>query len=201
MSLANKLGTMVTYLDGLLPITSYDPLITWSSKITWHTQTISTTTVLIATKLGRMVINLEELLPIMLLDPLFTWSCDIAWQTKAIISPLSRCLSPKNLAGVGLNMRGGPLIKLNDDTNTWSWEFMWQTKNISPLSQCIWPQNIAGCWLTLRGSYSWCYSTLWSLGLVRSPDKLKHISTTTMSGHKTWYDGDLLQAFSTYSVT
>ena len=31
--MATKLGRMVTYLDGLLPIKSHDPLITWSCEI------------------------------------------------------------------------------------------------------------------------------------------------------------------------
>ena len=32
--MATKLGRMVTYLDGLLPMKSHDPLITWSCEIT-----------------------------------------------------------------------------------------------------------------------------------------------------------------------
>ena len=34
VSMATNLGRMVTYLDGILPIKSHDPLITWSCKIT-----------------------------------------------------------------------------------------------------------------------------------------------------------------------
>ena len=33
VSMATKLGGMMTYLDGLLPIKSDDPLITWPCKI------------------------------------------------------------------------------------------------------------------------------------------------------------------------
>ena len=111
MPLANKLGMMVTYVDGLLPITPYDPLITWSSKTTWHSRTISTTIVLIATKLGRMVNNLEEVLPITLLDPLFMWSCNIAWQTKAIISPLPHAYHQKTWQRYDVTW-GGPTHKV-----------------------------------------------------------------------------------------
>ena len=52
----------------------------------------------LATKLGRRVNNFEQLLPIMFLYPLVTWSCDITWYTKGIISPLTQCLWPPNLA-------------------------------------------------------------------------------------------------------
>ena len=38
--LATKLGRMVTYLDGLLPIKSHDPMIRWSFELTWHTKII-----------------------------------------------------------------------------------------------------------------------------------------------------------------
>ena len=33
VSMANKLGRMITSLDGLLPIMSHDPLITWPCEI------------------------------------------------------------------------------------------------------------------------------------------------------------------------
>ena len=36
-----KHGKVVTYVDGFLPIKSYDPFITWSSEITWQTKTIA----------------------------------------------------------------------------------------------------------------------------------------------------------------
>ena len=36
--MANKLGRMVTYLDGVLPIKSHETLIKFSCKITWHTK-------------------------------------------------------------------------------------------------------------------------------------------------------------------
>ena len=37
--MATKLDRMVTLLEGLLPITSHDTLITWSYKIMWQTKT------------------------------------------------------------------------------------------------------------------------------------------------------------------
>ena len=32
--MATKLGRMVTYFDGIIPIKSHDPVITWSCDIT-----------------------------------------------------------------------------------------------------------------------------------------------------------------------
>ena len=38
--MAIKINMIVTSLDGLLPVKSHKPLITWSSKITWQTKII-----------------------------------------------------------------------------------------------------------------------------------------------------------------
>ena len=40
VSMATKFGRMVTYLDGLLPIRSYNSVILWSCSIVWQTETI-----------------------------------------------------------------------------------------------------------------------------------------------------------------
>ena len=40
MSMATKLGRMVTYLECLPPIKVLIPLVTWSCKISWQTKTI-----------------------------------------------------------------------------------------------------------------------------------------------------------------
>ena len=42
MAVATKLGKLVTYYEGLSPIKSHDPFITWSCKITWQTKFITT---------------------------------------------------------------------------------------------------------------------------------------------------------------
>ena len=60
--IAIKLGKMVTYLEGLLPIKSHGPFITWSWEITWKKKHISTTTVPMATKHGSVTTYLEGLL-------------------------------------------------------------------------------------------------------------------------------------------
>ena len=38
--MATRLGKKATYLDGVLSIKSHDPLVTWSSVITWQTKII-----------------------------------------------------------------------------------------------------------------------------------------------------------------
>ena len=37
-----------------------------------------------------------------------------------------------------------PLIKSHGDMITWSFEIMWQTKNVPPLPQSQWLQNLVG---------------------------------------------------------
>ena len=61
--IATKLGRVVTYLEGILPIKQHNPLITWSWKITWETKDMSSTTVFMATKLATVLSYLEGLLP------------------------------------------------------------------------------------------------------------------------------------------
>ena len=76
---------------------------------------------------------------------------------------------------------GLPHIKSHDPLITWSAEIMWQTKIImSPIPKCPWPQNLAGQWLTLSRSCLKSHMVLDSRGLVRSRNKIKHISTITM---------------------
>ena len=59
--MATKLDRMITYLDGLLPITLHGPLIMWSCKINHY---ISTTTVPMANKPDRMITYLDALLSV-----------------------------------------------------------------------------------------------------------------------------------------
>ena len=41
---------------------------------------------------------------------------------------------------------GLPPTKSNDPLSMWSWEIMWQTKNIMEYdTECLWPPNLAGC--------------------------------------------------------
>ena len=74
--MATKLARMVTFHEGIPPIKSCDPLITWYCVMTWLTKNIYTTTKPMTTehdiittksmfiKLDSMVTYLEELLPI-----------------------------------------------------------------------------------------------------------------------------------------
>ena len=55
--MATKLGRMVTYLEGLLPVTLLDVLVSWSAVVAKSrdklNHVISTSIMLMATKLGR----------------------------------------------------------------------------------------------------------------------------------------------------
>ena len=146
VSLATKLGKMVTCFDKLLPIKSYDPLIPWSCEITWHTKTITSP------------------LPQCLWPPnLTSWWLTLRGSYPQRYSTIwSRGLtrSLDKLKQLYLYYHdaychqtwscvtyheGIPLIKSHDDIIKWSWKFTWQTKNIIyPLPQYLWPQNSAG---------------------------------------------------------
>ena len=73
VSMATKLGRMITYLDRLLPIKGYDPLITWFCDkpkllyLQYHR--------IYGHQLGRMMTYLKRLPPIKLLD---SWLCGLA---------------------------------------------------------------------------------------------------------------------------
>ena len=161
--LANKLGMMVTYLDRLLPITSYDPLISWFCKITCHTKTISITTVLTTTKLGRMVtlqrydVTWGEAL-IKLYDNTNTFSWEFTWQTKKI-STIKMYMAAKHYRMV-TNLEGLLPMVLLDPLITWSCGITWQTKTIFPLPQCLWPQNLIRWWLSSSVFYLFSHITI-----------------------------------------
>ena len=60
--MANKLGTIVTYVEGLLTIKSFNGLIKWPCKVTWQTETIIfPPRVPTATKLGRVMKRLPHI--------------------------------------------------------------------------------------------------------------------------------------------
>ena len=85
---------MVTYLDGILPIKSHDPLITWSPEITWKTKAITSPMLPCLRPLGKVMTYHKGLSQVKPYNPFIMWSCEITWQTKSIIFPLSTCVWP-----------------------------------------------------------------------------------------------------------
>ena len=149
MPIATKLGRVVTYHEGLPPIKSHDPLITWSCKITWQTKFIITPLpkVAMTRKLGRMVTltYLEGLLTIKSHNALITWSCKFTWQTKVIISTLRSSRLGKLVPHFDRLLP----IKSYHPLIMWFCEITRQPKIIiSPLSQCLWLPKLLGCWYT-----------------------------------------------------
>ena len=71
--MATKLGKLVTYPEGLLPITSHNPLITRFCEITWRTKNfVSIATISMATKFGKVVMYLKSFLSLQQHGPLGT---------------------------------------------------------------------------------------------------------------------------------
>ena len=95
----------------------------------------------LTTQLGRMITYLNGLLCIKSNDALITWYFEIKRHTKTILSPLSQCFRPPNLAG---------------------W---WQTKIIiSSLLRYLSLPNSSVVWLTMRRYHSWSPRTIYSCG-------------------------------------
>ena len=106
LSMATKLGRMVTYLKKLLTIKH---LVLWSfglARSRANKNHISPTRLPMATKLGRIIRYLIVLLPIKSLYILISWSCEITWQNKSIISPRPQWLWPPNLVEWWITLRG-----------------------------------------------------------------------------------------------
>ena len=94
---STNFGRLVTYLDGLLPIKSHDPLITWSPEITWKTKTIISPMLRCLRAMGKVMTYHKGLSQVKPYDPFIMWSCEITWQTKSIIFLLPKCAWPSNL--------------------------------------------------------------------------------------------------------
>ena len=79
MSMAIKLGKMVIYFDGLLPIKSRDFLFTWSSEITWQTKIIisSRPQCLWSPNFSKTTTYLDKLQPNTVHDPDLLFLCNI----------------------------------------------------------------------------------------------------------------------------
>lgn len=69
-------------------------------------------------------------------------------------------------------------IKWHDSLIRWSFETMWQTKDIIfPLSECLYPPNLTGLLLTLMDScpeshetlITWFWKVTWQTNTIRSP--------------------------------
>ena len=120
--MATKPVKTVIYLDGLLPIKSHDPLMTWS--FTWQTK------MRMSTRFSRTVTYADVLLPRKSRDPLITgilWD-QVASKNMADTVPMITKL------GILLTYHKGLFpIKLHHLLVTWSCKVAWQSKIISPI--------------------------------------------------------------------
>ena len=167
VAMADKIGRMVTYLDGFLPIKLDDPPNLAGCWLTLRGSYPSYST-LRSRGLSRSRDKLKPLSPL----PQYLWPSNLAelwltfsgsypyyytfwlrglkfvWQTKT--SPLPRCLWPPKL-GRGVTYREG---KSDDRRVTWSRKTKWQTKIMYHLPQCLWLLNLAGWGYKTRSSLS-----------------------------------------------
>ena len=170
MATATKLGRVVTYLKGipttellgplvtcsfewhvklkplyvnyqcLWPIKLNNPLVTWSSNISWQTKTIiSITIMLMTTKFTSVMTYHRRVSPIKTHDSLITWSCEITWQAKLIES-----ISTPNLVGWWQHPSLKATLLFDHVTNV-RWRGI--LKNFNSLSQYLWVLTMAGCWV------------------------------------------------------
>ena len=136
--IATKYGKVVTYLEGLAPINSQNPLNIWSLGVTWEIKNISIIATPMVTRLIRVVTNHEELPPVYLCDPSVKWLCEVTWQVKYI--------SPQVL----IYLERPSLLKSNDTLIAWPHVGQFE-KFISPLLQHWWSLDLARCLVTGRG--------------------------------------------------
>ena len=130
MHMAFRLGNMVTYVEGLLTIKSYNALIRWSCKFVWQTKT-TTTRMPTATKLGKIVTYLDGLLSRVRLKLSY-----LSTTTWSMTTKLDRMVT---------YLEGLLTIKPFNALITWYFKVTWKTKIIiSPLPEYLWPPNLAG---------------------------------------------------------
>ena len=129
--MVTKFCSLVSCLNGTLPIKSHEYLITKSCKITWKIKTV-----------------LSPLSQCFMLPPSSLWG----YTTYQIlyISACTRPMATKNGKVVTHSERLLPINSYNH-LNMFLQEVTWQIKNIiSPLSQWLWLQDLWGWWHTTR---------------------------------------------------
>ena len=124
--LATKLGKVVTCHEGFASIKSRGPLITWHCKITWQTNNISPLRNTCDHQTWEFGDLLEGLSSTNSQDCLIMWSCKFTKETGGI-SIITMFMVTK-FGSVALYLK---CFHPWSHLITWSYEIMWQTKNIS----------------------------------------------------------------------
>ena len=116
--MATKFGRMINYLDGFLPLKSYDLLITWSCEITWQTKTIISPLPQCGHQTFYEVTYLQRLLTIKAFNALVLQrqvaneNCYIFTNRVPMVIKLTLMVSYRNLWWQGL-------VKSRDKLNPW----------------------------------------------------------------------------------
>ena len=128
VSMATKLGRMITYLDGLLATEAHDPFITWSCEITWQNKPLF---LQYHSAYGHQT---------------YSTHCSSGFaQSRDKLKPL--CLHYYSVYDQqDYDLPTGAPIVLVTRYITWSSVITWQTKNIRLLLQYLWPPNLTRWW-------------------------------------------------------
>ena len=187
---ANKLDSVLNYLEGLLSIKSHDLLILWSWEIMWQTCSLfldhhnsnDNQTWQGSLSSGAPTIESD--------DPLILWSCEIPWTVnwRHFIPTTTIPMTEKLRKGDELSWVA-PAIRVQGTLITWSCQTTWQTKSIiPPVPRCLWPQNLTGWRTTMRISHSQSHIILQSHALLKSSDQINalHLHLNCIYSRQTW---------------
>ena len=167
MPMATQLGRMMTYLEGLLTIKSYSPLITWSCIVTWQTRILY---------LRCQTAHSHQTWQ----DGNLPWSAPthkVSWLFDCVILR-DHATNYKNIltATVPLTTKLGRMLKYLEEFLTMNHLTLWscglarshgKQKLLYPPPECLWLTNLTKWQLTLMGFYLQSHMTLRSRGLVR----------------------------------
>ena len=110
---------MITYLDEFLPIKLYQPLTTWSCKVTWQTKTIISPLALCLWPPNGEIPC--QALIIESYKTLTTWPCKVTWQKILYIS-ITRVPKANKLGRMMTSLDGLWPIMSHDTLITWPCE-------------------------------------------------------------------------------
>ena len=158
-----RLGRNVTYHEGVPPIRSQDPWISWFcisldklKQLFLHYYNAY------GHKICQNGYLLKRFLLIKSHDHIIMWSCEITWQTKVITYPLPYYLLLPSSTEWVHKMRSFPSWNLKHPLITWSWKFTWQIKYvIYPLPQWLWLPNLPGWFYIMNSSLRWNHKIPW----------------------------------------
>ena len=150
MPMAIKRGRVKIYNEELSSIKSWNPLIKWSSKVTWNINSLLSLLqqVLWLPNLVRCLLTMRSFHP-----ESHTTVWIYGYVKPRDISPLPQCLWPTNQAPLLHTMRSFPPLS-QKSFDFWSCGLLRSHDNlnvISPLTQNLCPLNLPMWWFNIMG--------------------------------------------------